>query len=84
MTTDIELLSPRQLQKEAARVLSAGDGFGNHDLVKFNKSAHHDSHAWYRAVIQWYVDQYGDLPSRVGPGISVSLIFENDDAPSDV
>ena len=79
MTTDIELLSPRQLQKEAARVLSAGDGFGNHDLVKFNKSAHHDSHAWYKAVIAWYVAQHGDLPSKIGPGLAVKLLLDTAD-----
>jgi hypothetical protein len=77
MTVDIDSLSPRQLQKEAARILSAGDGFGNHDLVRFNKVAHHDSHAWYRAVINWYVEQHGDLPSRVGPGASVKLLMDD-------
>jgi hypothetical protein len=77
MTVDIDSLSPRQLQKEAARILSAGDGFGNHDLVRFNKAAHHDSHAWYRTVINWYVEQYGDLPSRVGPGASVKLLMDD-------
>ena len=79
MTTDIELLSPRQLQKEAARVLSAGGGFGNHDLVQFNKSAHHDSHAWYKAVILWYVEQHGDLPSKIGPGVAVKLLLDTPD-----
>jgi hypothetical protein len=73
----IEELSTRQLQKEAARVLASGAGFGNHDLVEFNKSAHHDSHAWYRAVISWYVDKHGDLPSKVGPGASVQLLLED-------
>jgi len=77
MTVDIDSLPPRQLQKEAARILSAGDGFGNHDLVRFNKVAHHDSHAWYRAVINWYVEQHGDLPSRVGPGASVKLLMDD-------
>ena len=66
MISDINSLTPRQLQKEAARVLGAGEGFGNHDLVKFNNAAHHDSHAWYRAVIAWYVAQHGDLPSKTG------------------
>ena len=84
MTTELELLSVRQLQKETARVLAAHDGFNNQELVKFNQLAHHDSCAWYRAVIQWYVDQYGDLPSRIGPGIDVRLLVENDDAHSNL
>ena len=76
MITDLTLLSTRQLQKEAARALAAGEGFGNHDLVRFNKLAHHDSHAWYR-VISWYVDTHGDLPSRVGPGVAVKLLVDD-------
>ena len=74
----------RELQKECARVLACGDGFGNHDLVRFNKLAHHDSHAWYRAVITWYVEQHGDLPSRVGPGTTIRLILEGQDETSDI
>jgi hypothetical protein len=77
MIADLSLLSTRQLQKEAARALAAGEGFGNHDLVRFNKLAHHDSHAWYRAVISWYVDTHGGLPSRVGPGVAVKLLVDD-------
>ena len=73
----IEELSTRQLQTEAARVLASGDGFGNHDLVMFNKAAHHDSHAWYKAVIAWYVAGHGNLPSLVGPGATVHLLLED-------
>lgn len=71
----INTLTLRQLQTESARVLAADGGFGNQDLVKFNKLAHHDSHAWYRAVVGWYVDKYGNLPSCVGPGASVTLLL---------
>lgn len=73
----LDKLSVRQLQTECARVLAAGQGFGNHDLVRFNKMAHHDSHAWYRSVITWYVDQHGDLPSKIGPGRDVRLLLED-------
>lgn len=76
---DIDGLTVRQLQTEAARVLGSGNGFGNHDLVVFNKMAHHDSHAWYKAVIRWYVDQHGDLPSRIGPGVDVKLLMGDSD-----
>jgi len=77
MIVDLDALPMRQLQKEAARVLSAGDGFSNHDLVRFNKLVHHDSHAWYKAVIRWYVDQHGDLPSKIGPGSTVKLLLDD-------
>jgi len=76
MTIDISELTLRQLQTESARVLASGDGFNNHELSQFNKLAHHDSRAWYRAVISWYVDQHGDLPSRTGPGTAVKLIMD--------
>jgi hypothetical protein len=74
---DLSDLTVRQLQKEAARVLASGQGFGNHDLVRFNKLAHHDSQAWYKAVISWYVDQHGDLPSRAGPASQVKLLLDD-------
>jgi len=69
----------RDLQKEAARVLASSGGFGNHELVQFNKLAHHDSHVWYKAVIAWYVEQHGDLPSKIGPGQSVKLLLDTVD-----
>lgn len=75
---DLSTFTVRQLQKEAARVLASSNGFGNHDLVRFNQLAHHDSHAWYRAVISWYVNEYGDLPSIIGPGRGVTLILDDD------
>jgi hypothetical protein len=77
MTVDISVLTVRQLQTESARVLAANGGYNNNELSKFNKLSHHNSHAWYRAVITWYIDQYGDLPSKVGPGMNVKLLFDN-------
>lgn len=77
MSIDLSTMTVRQLQKEAARILAAGDGFGNNDLVRFNKLAHHDSCAWYRAVIVWYVETHGGLPSEVGPAASVKLLLDN-------
>ena len=67
----------RQLQTESARALSTMQATNN-NIYKFNKLAHHDSQKWYRAVIEWYVDEYGDLPSRTGPGQSINLIMDTD------
>jgi len=64
----------RELQKESARALSAMQATNN-NIYKFNKLAHHNSHLWYKAVIEWYVDEYGDLPSKTGPGMDVELIL---------
>ena len=72
---DIDNLTLRELQKESARALSTMQATNN-NIWQFNKQAHHNSQNWYRAVIQWYVDQYGDLPSKIGPGKQVKLISD--------
>lgn len=77
MTNVLDELTVRQLQKEAARVLASAGGLGNHDLVRFNKMANHDSHGWYKAVIGWYIEQHGGLPSQTGPGASVKLLLDD-------
>ena len=77
MTFDLNTLTLRQLQTESARVLAANGGYSSNELSKFNKIAHHDSHLWYKAVISWYIDQYGDLPIKVGPGLTVKLLLDN-------
>jgi len=72
---DINELSIRELQKESARALSTMQATNN-NIWQFNKQAHHNSHNWYKAVIEWYIEQYGDLPSRAGPGKNIRLIIE--------
>ena len=72
---DISDLTLRQLQTESARALSTMQATNN-NISQFNKQAHHDSQKWYRAVIEWYVNTYGDLPSKVGPAKHVKLIME--------
>ena len=69
-------LTTRELQKEAARALDCMEATNN-NICQFNKQAHHNSNNWYIAVINWYVEQYGDLPSKVGPGKDVKLILDN-------
>lgn len=49
----------------------------NNNIYQFNKKAHHNSHNWYSAVIEWYIEQYGDLPSRAGPGKQIKLILDD-------
>ena len=74
--TDIKQLKLRQLQTESARALTVM-GATNNNIHQFNKQAHHNSQNWYRAVIEWYVNTYGDLPSVTGPGKDVKLVLEN-------
>ncbi len=70
---DLDQLELRQLQLESARVLSIMQAT-NRNISKFNKQAHHDSHSWYKSVIQWYINEYGDLPSNAGPGKDIQLV----------
>ena len=72
---DINNLKLRQLQTESARALSTMQATNN-NIHQFNKQAHHNSQNWYSAVINWYIEQYGDLPSKVGPGKDVKLMME--------
>lgn len=71
----LDNLTLRELQKESARALSTMQATNN-NIWQFNKQAHHNSQNWYRAVIQWYIDQYGDLPSKTGPGKEVKLKYD--------
>ena len=70
-----EKMSLRQMQKEAARAISSMQATNN-NISQFNKLAHHNSQLWYKAVIDWYVEQYGDLPSKAGPGKDVTLLHD--------
>ena len=69
-------LTLRELQTESARALSTMQATNN-NIYKFNKLAHHDSQKWYRAVIEWYVEEYGDLPSKYGPGKDIKLVLDD-------
>jgi len=70
---ELDNLTLRELQLESARALSTMQATNN-NIHQFNKRAHHNSQNWYKAVIEWYIEQYGDLPSKVGPGKEVKLI----------
>jgi hypothetical protein len=72
---DLDKLTLRDLQKESARALSTMQATNN-NIHQFNKLAHHNSQNWYCAVIKWYIEQYGDLPSKTGPGKDVKLIHD--------
>lgn len=73
---ELSKLSLRDLQKEAARAISIISAT-NHNLSKFNKQANHNSQNWYKSVIQWYIENYGNLPSKEGPGKEVKLLDES-------
>lgn len=72
---DTSNLTLRELQTESARALSTMQATNN-NIYQFNKKAHHNSQNWYKAVIDWYVEQYGDLPSKVGPGKDIRLVSD--------
>lgn len=72
---NIDNLDLRSMQKEAARALSTIEATNN-NIYQFNQVARHDSQLWYKAVINWYIEKYGDLPSKVGPGKDIKLVME--------
>lgn len=74
---DISNLTVRQLQTESARALTTIQATNN-NIWQFNKQAHHNSHNWYKAVIEWYIKEYGGLPSEVGPGKNIRLVLDNE------
>ena len=72
---DVNNLTLRQLQQESARALATMQATNN-NIYQFNKQAHHNSHNWYAAVIRWYVDKYGGLPSQTGPGKDITMVYD--------
>ena len=73
---DIEALDLRTLQKEAAKVLASYLEPTNNGLAEINKKCNHDSTIFYKEVIKLYVEKFGDLPSKVGPGKDASLVSD--------
>lgn len=73
---DLNKLSLRELQKEAAKAISTLKA-DNKSLSKFNKLAPHDSQQWYKIVITEYINMYGNLPSVTGPAANITLIYNN-------
>jgi len=74
---ELDKLSLRELQKESARALASMQATNN-NIHQFNKKAHHNSQNWYKAVIDWYVEKYGGLPSTTGPGKDLKLVFDEE------
>jgi hypothetical protein len=72
----LDQLSTRELQREAARAISTMPA-DNNSIHKFNAQAYHDSHLWYKAVIKYYIELHGDLPSQIGPGLDVQFILND-------
>ena len=75
---DLDTLTLRQLQLEAARIISSMPAT-NDNIYKFNKESRHDSTGWYKAAIKWYITKYGGMPSQTGPGAEVKFIYEQND-----
>lgn len=70
---DLNSLKLRELQVESAIAIQVLTNMGG-NIHQFNKRAHHDSQQWYRAVLEWYFDEFGGLPSEIGPGKDINLV----------
>ena len=72
---DVNDMPVRELQLLSARVLATMIATNN-NIWQFNRQAHHDSQNWYKATINWYVEEHGGLPDEVGPGVDVKLVHD--------
>lgn len=75
MESVIELLKTyeiRELQLEAARVVASHPA--TNKWIR-NFKANHNSTEFYEKVIIWYINEYGGMPSEVGPGMKVKLLW---------
>lgn len=71
----LETFDTRELQLEAARVISSHPATN----VWVNKfKAQHDSAQFYKMVVTWYINEYGGMPSEVGPAKEVKLLWTYD------
>ena len=75
----LEDLEIRELQKLTARVMVVFTESNKFDagLGFLNKQAIRDSHSWYKAAIQWYINEFGGWPDEVGPSKDIKLILDN-------
>ena len=73
---DLETLDLRTLQTEAAKVLASYLEPTNNGLAEINKKCNHDSTIFYKEVLKLYIEEFGDLPSKVGPGKEVTLVSD--------
>jgi|TARA_B100001094_G_C18120817_1_gene766752 hypothetical protein len=73
---DVEKLDLRTLQTEAAKVLASYLEPTNNGLAEINKKCNHDSTIFYKEVLKLYIEEFGDLPSKAGPGQQVQLFSE--------
>ena len=72
---NLDELDLRTLQKEAARAISTMEATNN-NIYQFNMAARHNSQNWYKTVIAHYIQHYGDMPSKTGPGKDIKLVIE--------
>jgi MoaA/NifB/PqqE/SkfB family radical SAM enzyme len=68
----------RELQLEASRVISTMAAT-NDNIHKFNAESRHDSQNWYKSALKWYINKYGDFPSKVGPGKEVKFLYKENE-----
>jgi hypothetical protein len=72
ITSLLETYETRELQLEAARVVASHPA--TNKWIR-NFKANHDSTDFYRKVVEWYINEYGGMPSETGPGKNVKLLW---------
>ncbi len=73
---DMQDLDLRNLQTESSRALASTLDGSNRGLATINSKVNHDSTEFYKVVLQEYIMNYGDLPSKAGPGKAITLVMD--------
>jgi hypothetical protein len=68
----LDTYETRELQLEAARVIASHPA--TNKWIR-NFKADHDSTIFYTKVVAWYITEYGGMPSEVGPGKEIKLLW---------
>ena len=71
----MDKLSLRELQKECARASAV---LPYKEIAYLSSKTNYSSVDYYKLVINKYIEKYGDLPSKIGPGQKINLLYEED------
>tara|TARA_X000000950_G_scaffold289358_1_gene412296 strand:+ start:1409 stop:1633 length:225 start_codon:yes stop_codon:yes gene_type:complete len=70
----VDSLTLRQLQIESSIALQVLQNADNLSLSSINQKVDHDSTIFYKQVLEVFVKEYGDLPTKTEVGKKIKLI----------
>jgi hypothetical protein len=72
---NIDDLSLRQLQIESSVALQVLQNADNLSLSSINQKVDHDSTIFYKQVLEVFVKEYGNIPTKTEVGKKIKLIY---------